>query len=838
MSKSKLAARNIQRVSLDPWHVRLWRVVSRNRSVWRDALGLLLIAVGLVTLLTLLGINTGSLIQAWAGLLRRGLGVGAFLVGVLLIGFGLPVLLGRLPSFSRATFIRIICGEIAFVAFLALTHNFALNQNPYELMQDGSGGGMVGWVLSEALWRALGASGDSVSLLTQVVSLAIWLAALALTSWVTLGPLLMRSPSPHASSAAAEHVRENEALEWQPEPVARGGRGRQLPLPDPAIEEASDPRLARATSKAAKNAEVPAEPVRQKLARTLQPIADVKSNPLIIRDGTGDNLVATKDNVASKGKEAKKKPYVPRPDTLPPIELLKSAKVVKSTEADVKRLADIIETTLVHFGLVGKVVEIRRGPTVTQFGIEPGYIDRAAPNGERRQQKIRVSQIAALQNDFALALSAASLRIEAPIPGRGLVGLEVPNAVTSTVDLRGLMQGDDFRALSAKTPLAIALGRDVSGTPINADLGRMPHLLIAGTTGSGKSVCIAAITLCLAMNNRPEDLKFVMVDPKMVELTRFTGLPHIIGKPESDIDRIPAVLHWVTKEMDDRYKKFSQVGSRNLADYNEIMVKRGEEPLPRIVLMIDELADLMMQSPIETEKMLCRLAQMARATGIHMVVATQRPSVDVVTGLIKANFPARISFAVASSTDSRVILDQVGAESLLGRGDMLFLNPENGTPMRVQGCLITEKEQDRVIEWWREQMEAEKGDSQEAKPVEPEEYVANRKPEMETPWDTAVAELAAARQMAGGGKSGRGNSSGSGSMDGDDGDDDLIKRAMDIIQTSGNVSTSLLQRKLRIGYPRAARLMEELQEMGYVGGASKQAGKGREVRTPAAESDD
>jgi len=221
-----------------------------------------------------------------------------------------------------------------------------------------------------------------------------------------------------------------------------------------------------------------------------------------------------------------------------------------------------------------------------------------------------------------------------------------------------------------------------------------------------------------------------------------------------------------------------------------------------------------------------------------MVVATQRPSVDVVTGLIKANFPARISFAVASSTDSRVILDQVGAESLLGRGDMLFLNPENGTPMRVQGCLITEKEQDRVIEWWREQMEAEKGDSQEAKPAEPEEYVANRKPEMETPWDTAVAELAAARQMAGGGKSGRGNSSGSGSMDGDDGDDDLIKRAMDIIQTSGNVSTSLLQRKLRIGYPRAARLMEELQEMGYVGGASKQAGKGREVRTPAAESDD
>ena len=831
MAKSS-SARNIQRVSLDPWHVRLWRAVTRNRSVWRDVLGMLLIAVGLITLLTLFGINTGSLIKAWAGLLQRGLGFGAYLVGLLLIGFGLPVLLGKLPTFSRATFIRIICGEVAFVAFLALTHNFSLNQNPYRLMDEGSGGGMVGWVLSEALWRALGADGTTVSLLTQVISLAIWLTLLALTGWVALGPLLMRAPSARES---AQQVREAEEMAWQPEPVARGGRGRQLPLPDPDAAEEPVAKPARTTSKAAKTADASVESTRQKLPRTLQPIADVKSNPLIIRDGTGDNVVGAKDNGAGKDKEAKKKPYVPGPNTLPPIELLKLAKAVKSTEADVKRLADIIETTLVHFGLVGKVVEIRRGPTVTQFGIEPGYIDRAAPNGERRQQKIRVSQIAALQNDFALALSAASLRIEAPIPGRGLVGLEVPNAVTSTVDLRGLMQGDDFRALSAKTPLAIALGRDVSGTPINADLGRMPHLLIAGTTGSGKSVCIAAITLCLAMNNRPEDLKFVMVDPKMVELTRFTGLPHIIGKPESDIDRIPAVLHWVTKEMDDRYKKFSQIGSRNLADYNEAMVKRGEEPLPRIVLMIDELADLMMQSPIETEKMLCRLAQMARATGIHMVVATQRPSVDVVTGLIKANFPARISFAVASSTDSRVILDQVGAESLLGRGDMLFLNPENGTPMRVQGCLITEKEQDKVIEWWRDQMESEKGDSVSEKPEAPEDYVANKKPEMETPWELAVAQLAAERQMAGGGKSGRGSSSSS--SDDEGGDDDLIKRAMDIIQTAGNVSTSLLQRKLRIGYPRAARLMEELQEMGYVGGASKQAGKGRDVRTPVADTE-
>jgi S-DNA-T family DNA segregation ATPase FtsK/SpoIIIE len=334
------------------------------------------------------------------------------------------------------------------------------------------------------------------------------------------------------------------------------------------------------------------------------------------------------------------------------------------------------------------------------------------------------------------------------------------------------------------------------------------------------------------MNNRPEDLKLVLIDPKMVELTRFTGLPHIVGKPESEMERIPAVLRWVTKEMDSRYKQFAEVSARNLADFNESAQRRGEEALPRIVVLIDELADLMLQSPIETEKTICRLAQMARATGIHLVVATQRPSVDVVTGLIKANFPARISFAVASSTDSRVILDQVGAESLLGRGDMLFLNPEAGHPTRLQGCYVSDREVEGLISWWKKQIEAEKR-KRAAEELEPEdtaeaEYVANRKPELETPWETTVAEMAAERLLNAGGRPVRGSAGGAGSAD-EDNDDDLIKRALDIIKVNGSASTSLLQRKLRIGYPRAARLMEELQEMGYVSSASRQAGKGREV---------
>ncbi len=452
-------------------------------------------------------------------------------------------------------------------------------------------------------------------------------------------------------------------------------------------------------------------------------------------------------------------------------------------------LKETLEATLASLGLAGSVITTKRAP-------------QAVVEWQKQAQKVRVSAIAALQNDLALALAAPSIRIEAPIPGRALVGIEVPNAQVSPVDLRSLMESEAFRRLAEKSPLAIALGRDVSGAPYAADLARMPHLLIAGTTGSGKSVCISTITVCLAMNNRPEDLKLVLIDPKMVELSRFAGLPHVIGKPESDIERIPAVLRWVTREMDARYKQFAQLGARNLAEYNQIVARRDEPTLPYIVVLIDELADLMLQSPIETEKTICRLAQMARATGIHLVVATQRPSVDVVTGLIKANFPARISFAVASATDSRVILDQTGAESLLGRGDMLFLNPESGNPVRLQGAFVGEREIRNVIEWWQKQ-------------------VAGAQPETgDVPWESVVAEVAAERTHLGG----------RGSARGEEGDDDgLLERAMEIIRTTGNVSTSLLQRKLRIGYPRAARLMEELQEMGYVSGPSRQAGKGREV---------
>jgi S-DNA-T family DNA segregation ATPase FtsK/SpoIIIE len=385
---------------------------------------------------------------------------------------------------------------------------------------------------------------------------------------------------------------------------------------------------------------------------------------------------------------------------------------------------------------------------------------------------------------LALALSAQRLRIQAPVPGRSYIGIEVPNARTALVKLRPILESESFHRL--KSQLGIALGRDVSGVPVAADLAKMPHLLIAGTTGSGKSVLISAITVCLAMNNSPDDLQMVMLDPKMVELVRFNGLPHLMGKVETELERITAVLRWVVAEMGRRYKELESLRARDIESYNRKVARNPDkEKMPRIVVLIDELADLMMNAAEHTESTLVRLAQMARATGIHLVVATQRPSTDVVTGLIKANFPARISFAVASAVDSRVVLDGSGAEALLGKGDMLYLSPEAAAPLRSQGVMITDKEVENVIRHWRTNWEMED--------------------EPSAPWDVMIKNDAVLSDR-----------------------DELVEDAIEEIKRSGKSSASHLQRALRIGYPRAARLVDELEDMGVLGPPSS-GGKDREV---------
>jgi S-DNA-T family DNA segregation ATPase FtsK/SpoIIIE len=452
---------------------------------------------------------------------------------------------------------------------------------------------------------------------------------------------------------------------------------------------------------------------------------------------------------------------------------------------------------------------------ITQFGVEPGYVMQ-----RDRQSRVKVSAIAQLDKDLQLALGARSIRIEAPVPGKGYVGIEVPNDSPMTVSLRDVLESNRYQRI--RTPLAIALGESVDGTPVAADLSSMPHLLIAGTTGSGKSVCVNAIIASLLLRNTPEQVKFIMVDPKRVELTGYNGIPHLIAPVVVEVERIIGVLKWLTREMDERYKKFSVAGARNIEDYNRNRPAESDA-LPYIVAIIDELADLMMLAPEEAERYITRIAAMARATGIHLVIATQRPSADVVTGLIKANFPARIAFAVAGNVDSRVILDQPGAEKLLGRGDMLFLSADSPAAQRLQGVFVSDSELSSIIRYWKAQTA-----DQPQKPAL--SFGADDdKPARSAPQPSP--RTAAQQEVLPRGLFDDLDEDAEDDID-DEGsgiDDDLFERAVELVRRQNGASVSLLQRKMRIGYARAARLIDAMEERGIIGPQKENSSKQREV---------
>jgi DNA segregation ATPase FtsK/SpoIIIE-like protein len=490
------------------------------------------------------------------------------------------------------------------------------------------------------------------------------------------------------------------------------------------------------------------------------------------------------------------------------------------------RQAKIIEDTLSSFGAPGRVVEVNTGPVITQFGVEPDYV-----SARGKKQRVKVGAIAALDKDLQLALGAKSIRVEAPVPGKGYVGIEVPNKEPATVRLRDVMESPGFNKI--KSPLAIALGQSVSGAPVSADLVGMPHLLIAGTTGSGKSVMVNAIICSIISRHTPDTVKFIMVDPKRVELIGYNGIPHLVAPVVVELERIVGVLKWVTREMDDRYKRFSDASARNIEDYNKNL-SGDRDPMPYIVVIIDELADLMMQAPDETERAITRIAALARATGIHLVIATQRPSVDVVTGLIRANFPARIAFAVASGVDSRVILDQPGAEKLLGRGDMLYLSADSPAPVRLQGVFVSDLEINNLVRFWKMQAI----DQPEPKPfstsVAPESIRAMNPATITAPatyspppapaaatstfWDAPPAPSRAGAALP------------EAALTGDSGDDDdMYEQAVELVRRLEKASVSLLQRRLRIGYTRAARLIDMMEARGVVGPAKDGSSKPRDV---------
>ncbi|MGE0538691.1 MAG: DNA translocase FtsK [Dehalococcoidia bacterium] len=484
----------------------------------------------------------------------------------------------------------------------------------------------------------------------------------------------------------------------------------------------------------------------------------------------------------------------------PPVDLLTPPPAVDALVPDTDQRAKLIVDTLASFGVDARVVSVSKGPTVTQFGVEPGWevktrtiverdaagrplLDRDGKPKARQEEvsrtRVRVNQVLRLQNDLSLALAAPSVRIEAPVPGKPIIGIEVPNTNATVVSLRSVIESPAFQKQMGKSRLALALGKGVSGEPVVADLAKMPHLLIAGATGAGKSVCINAVITCLLMHATPEEVRFVMIDPKRVELTGFAEIPHLaLSRVIVDMDEVVGTLGAVIHEMEARYTKFAQLAVRNLEGYNKH--PQVVNKLPYWVVIIDELADLMMAAPFEVEKQICRLAQLARATGIHLIVATQRPSVDVITGLIKANFPTRIAFAVTSQVDSRTILDSAGAEKLLGRGDMLYMPTDEAKPRRLQGVYVSDAEIERLVDFWTSA------------------HFRNLKPET---FDHLVEEAKAEQDAE------------------EDEDDPLLEKARALAAEHTRVSTSMLQRRLRIGYPRAARLMDILEEEGLVGAA-------------------
>jgi len=468
---------------------------------------------------------------------------------------------------------------------------------------------------------------------------------------------------------------------------------------------------------------------------------------------------------------------------LPPIDILDENVDVEYGQTDNMQRAKLIEEALASYGVEAKVVQVNAGPTVTQFGVEPGWdrktkdIKEKDKDGNittRRQEisktRVKVDRITSLANDLSLALAAPSIRIEAPVPGKSIVGIEVPNVVSSMVSLRSVIETSTFQKIAAKSGLSLALGKGAGGEAGASDLIKMPHLLIAGATGSGKTVCLNSTICCLLMHNTPNDVRLIMVDPKRVELTPYNSIPHLAIPVITDTDKALEALRWLNHEMDNRYKELARASARNIDAYNKN--RQGRERMPYLVLVIDELADLMMTGFDEVEHILCRLAQLARATGIHLIVATQRPSVDVVTGLIKANFPTRISFAVTSQVDSRTILDGAGAEKLLGRGDMLFMPTEAAKPKRLQGCFVSDAETERLVYFWGSQSQHEVTKIEIQEPIQSPVTFRSREPNK----------------------------------------DALLDAALQLAKEHDRISTSFLQRKLQIGYPRAARLKEQLEE--------------------------
>ncbi|HWA15222.1 MAG TPA: DNA translocase FtsK 4TM domain-containing protein, partial [Gemmatimonadales bacterium] len=689
-----------------------------------DAVGIALSAVGALILLGLISANRSAPIGGIIFFLAQLFGWGVYVLPLGLLFFGLWLVFRKIERIPPLSVERAVGSTFLFFWLLALLHLLSADDGE-SLALAGRGGGHFGYLFERVLSFFLGDWGTFVAMLAWLI------IALTMTLDISVPEMIRGFMKLVEKIRQALRSRTAAPAPAAPQPVPVNQNG-YTPIKAPPSIPVAAPAPTTTVPPAPRTTVGSPTPVIQWSLPQVSDILDPGNAPTI-----NDDFI--------------------------------------------KQRAHLIEETLASFGAPAQVVEISRGPTITQFGVEPLFVET---RGGRT--RVRVSKIASLSDDLALALAAPRIRIQAPVPGHSYVGIEVPNDEMALVSLRDVVESEGFQR--SRKPLSFALGQDVAGHPISASLDAMPHVLIAGTTGSGKSVCVNSIITTFLLHNTPDELRLVLVDPKRVELTGYNGIPHLLGPVVVEMDRVIGALQWMTREMDKRYHTFAQVGARNITDFNARVQLQGGKKLPNLVIIIDELADLMMIAPDETEKTITRLAQLARATGIHMILATQRPSVDVVTGLIKANFPARIAFAVASGVDSRVILDQPGAERLLGRGDMLYQAPDAPAPARLQGVFVSDHEIQKLVEFWRAQADASS-------------YAISGGPAGE-PLPAGVP-LKQQPLWEGMQKTSEG--------------DPLYTEAVDLVRREGRASVSMLQRRLRIGYTRAARLVDQMEEKKIVG---------------------
>lgn len=705
-----------------------------------EIIGISLISLGVLGLVSLLSPSAGLVSEFFNRVLRSLAGEGCFLLPVLLAIFGARLMLRRQRAGMSTRMYGVI---IIFLAMLTFLHQAVPLEDSIKAGAAGDGGGLVGGIISYVFRRSFGTAGIYIILATAILVSLLLLTNLSLSTMAGRFYDKTRGALKKLVILISNFIFTEIEEEKESKPVIIDNEGGRITVLD--------------------NTPVDSARVEKEVRKSATTKNTAKKEDLLFDDtGTGkpdDNIAAEQELLFEEERTAGTS-Y-----RLPPITILSRPLKVKSVRLskDISENIKILEDTLDSFGVKAKVIQVSRGPAITRYEIQP-------PQG------VKVSRIVSLADDIALSMAAPDVRIEAPIPGKAAVGIEVPNKEISMIHLREILESREFLESSSK--VSVALGRDIAGNPVIADLVKMPHLLIAGATGSGKSVCLNILIASILFKASPDEVKILMIDPKMVELTTYNGIPHLVSPVVTDLKKAATSLRWAVREMERRYEIFAAAGVRDVARYNRMLKSREQEAeerqMPLIVVIIDELADLMMLAPADVEDAICRLAQMARATGIHLVVATQRPSVDVITGLIKANIPSRISFAVSAQVDSRTILDMAGAEKLLGKGDMLFSPVGASKPVRLQGAYLSDREVEALVNFLKKQSE----------PVYDEMVTDENAQGEETP----------------------------------DTEDELLPQAVKILIESGHASISMLQRRLHIGYARAARLIDIMERRGIVGG--------------------